>query len=199
MSTEAPLPLAYGFRYMQGFDPMLHAIRQAARGLENVNDLTELTAWVRGPLRAMIRHEKTILGFGNAGYSVIRIDRTHGVDLPHDYFTPFHKNNEFALQHHDHLFDVFRGGLFYLFIKRRKFPACLAGGQMQGIGKIHAVFAPLQRLRHCQGLFDFNVAEPAQLAQSIHYDHSFKAIQAAQYPLGFKQNGLWNENRFLFE
>ena len=37
MSAEAPLPRAYGFRYMRGFDPLLHAIAQAVRGLENVN------------------------------------------------------------------------------------------------------------------------------------------------------------------
>ncbi len=96
MPAEAQPPLANGFRYMQGFDPMLYAIKEAVRVLENVDDLTALTSWVRGPLRAIIRHEKTILGFGSAGYSLIRIDRTHAVDLPNDYFTPFHKNTEFA-------------------------------------------------------------------------------------------------------
>ena len=37
MSAEAPLPRAYGFRYMRGFEPLLHAIAQAVRSLENVN------------------------------------------------------------------------------------------------------------------------------------------------------------------
>ena len=37
MSAEAPLPRAYGFRYMRGFEPLLHAIAQAVRSLEKDN------------------------------------------------------------------------------------------------------------------------------------------------------------------
>lgn len=70
---------------------------------------------------------------------------------------------------------------------------------MQCVGEIHALFAPLQRLNNHRGLLNFDVGKAAQFTKRIYHDVSIKAIQAAQHPFGFKENGFRDEYRFLFE
>ncbi len=85
-SSTEPL-LADGFRYMRGHDPLLDAIARVEREATKVAKLDQLTAWVRGPLRDLIPHEKALLGFGVVGYSTIRLDFAHPVDLAEAYFS----------------------------------------------------------------------------------------------------------------
>jgi hypothetical protein len=99
MSDHAPpraLPadpaLAYGFRYMQGASPQFDAIGQVERQAADIADRKQLTAWVKGPLRALIPHQKAILGFGHTGYAAPRLDYAHAVDFNEDYFASLHPN-----------------------------------------------------------------------------------------------------------
>jgi DNA-binding CsgD family transcriptional regulator len=86
--------LAYGFRYMQGASPQFDAIGQVERQAANIADRQQLTAWVKGPLRALIPHQKAILGLGQTGYAVPRLDYAHTVDFAEDYFASLHSNTQ---------------------------------------------------------------------------------------------------------
>ena len=87
------LPLAYEFRYLQGEDPLRDAISAVKDGIEQISNTIQLTEWVRGPLRRLIPHEKTLLGFGHTDYSTLSIERVHAVDLAEDYFATTHPNS----------------------------------------------------------------------------------------------------------
>lgn len=99
MPCSAPpphnLPLADEFRYLQGEDPLRDAIGAVNDGVEQISNLAQLTKWVRGPLRSLIPHGKTPLGFGHADYSTLKIERVHAVDIAEDYFATTHPNSPY--------------------------------------------------------------------------------------------------------
>lgn len=88
-SADAP-PLAYGFRYLQGSDPLLESIHSLERAAVAITSRIQLTAWVQGPLRTLIPHEKALVGYGHVGYSTSLIDHVHAVDLDDSYFGTIH-------------------------------------------------------------------------------------------------------------
>lgn len=66
-------------------------VRNAAAHITNRNELSD---WVQGPLNRLIPHEKAILGFGQVGYSAVRIDLAHTVGLADGYFAATGPNTQ---------------------------------------------------------------------------------------------------------
>ena len=86
LAPPAQLCLAYGFRYMKGRDLLHESIARVEHATAAITNRNQLTEWVQGPLRALIPHEKALIGFGQISYSTPRIDLAHAVDLPGNYF-----------------------------------------------------------------------------------------------------------------
>ena len=77
---------AQGFRSLQSPDTRLDSIARVEREALTITDRTGLTAWIQGSLRALIPHQKALIGFGQVGYSKSCVDCVHMVDLDETYF-----------------------------------------------------------------------------------------------------------------
>ena len=80
----------YGDRNLQGRNSLIEASHQVTQAAAAIFNRNQLTAWVRGPLRRLIPHEKALLGFGQIGYATVPIDLVHAVDLDENYFAAAH-------------------------------------------------------------------------------------------------------------
>ncbi len=69
-------------------DSIAHVKATAA----HITNRNQLSAWVQGPLRTLIPHQKAILGFGQVGYSTLRIDLAHAIGLGEEYFAAANAN-----------------------------------------------------------------------------------------------------------
>lgn len=88
----AELPPACGSQDIRGRDSFLDSMDRVECVAAAINTRHQLTAWMQGPLRDLIPHQKTLLGFGHVGYSALQIDLVHAADLASDCFTSLHSN-----------------------------------------------------------------------------------------------------------
>lgn len=65
---------------------MLDSIAHVQATAAHITSRNQLSAWVQGPLQTLIPHQKAILGFGQVGYSTLRIDLAHAIGLGEEYF-----------------------------------------------------------------------------------------------------------------
>ncbi len=70
-------------------DLLCRVVREGAA----IHTRSQLEAWVRGRLRALIPHEHALLGFGQIDRTTIRIDHHIAVDLPETYISAMHAAN----------------------------------------------------------------------------------------------------------
>ncbi|MEO8384146.1 MAG: hypothetical protein ABI583_02805, partial [Betaproteobacteria bacterium] len=83
---------SYSFLAIRDRDPVLDSIAHVQATAAHIANRNQLSDWVLGPLHALIPHQKAILGFGQVGYSTIRIDLAHTIGLVEDYFAATHNN-----------------------------------------------------------------------------------------------------------
>lgn len=63
--------------YVKWRESVAQLVDQVTRDAWAIAAREQLSAWVRGPLRRLIPHAKTLVGFGRIGYSATHIDLVH--------------------------------------------------------------------------------------------------------------------------
>lgn len=92
MTPPSQFSLPPRSQYLPHRDTMLDSIDYVQLTAAHITNRNQLSAWVQGPLHALIPHQKAILGFGQVGYSTLRIDLAHTVGLAEDYFAAAYAN-----------------------------------------------------------------------------------------------------------
>lgn len=91
-SESAHSSQSHGFLATRDRDSMLDSIAHLQATAVHISNRTQLNDWVQGPLHALIPHQKAILGFGQVGYSTIRVDLAHTLGFAEDYFAATYAN-----------------------------------------------------------------------------------------------------------
>ena len=78
-------------------------------------------------------------------------------------------------------------------IEAEQFIAMTAGPQVQGVGKVHALAMPDQRIRHSRPVFDADVGKTQQMFDDADKVGSGKAIERPQDPFQFQHHRQGNK------